>query len=713
MFPILYDKITIGVIPQDHGLGVLSDCISCEVEQKRNDIYELVIEYPASGIHAKEISWMRFLKVKPNFTDNPQLFYIDRVGKTMKGKFTVYCKHISYLMSGFEILSGSANNIGSACALLEDATCVDPVNHPDEKFTIGTLRQTSGNFEIKAPSSVKSWFVGKEGSLLDVYGGSDIVYNNFSVNFRALEPATDRGVVIRYKKNLLELSQEMDCSNLYTHVRCFWKKEDVVKYSSKIATGLTLEVQRVLILDATSTYETEPTEAELDLYAANYISGHNLTVPENNIKLDFVQIGELKDRVDLFDKVTIYYEALGINTKAKCISTKWDCLKERYIETEFGDIRQDLSDTMAKNNAAIGSAISSAEAAESSAKSKARTFLTPPIPPYDKGDLWVFNGTVYACNISRPARYVNYLGATTTPIGEGSTTSSIVIGEDTVTAQTGDVVFYDDGSDDTSDYYIWNGTKWTDYPTHLIGGDWILATNFVNEDRLEKRIKESSEIITGNKGGFIILHDSDNDGNPDELLIVNYPDINDPRCNRVWRWNLGGLGFATSYASDKYYMALTIDPDTGLGAFNADLITVGRLDADKIDVSNLTADMFKGGEINIGGVIDQANNRRYDGVLKIFDRNGVEMGVFDKDGIRIYGEGSGNNRAYVLFDSNGMAGYDTAGTKIFWTNKQEFHMKKAVVEEEISCFGIGKFVRLTIYDQNDNVTDDGIALVSI
>ena len=711
MFPILYENVVVGTVPQNYGLGVLSDCVSCYVEQVRNGTYELTMEYRASGIHASEIASRRVLKVKPNYTDNPQLFRIDRIGKTMNGTFTVYAKHISYDISGYSILpspSNTANNIGSACEVLENATCIDPINHPDEKFTISTLRQTAGNFAIKTPSSVKSWFAGKEGSILDVYGGSDIIYNNFSVDFKSTTPATDRGVVIRYKKNLLELSQEMDCSNLYTDVLCYYQKDDILITGSKVSTGLTLDVNKTLILDVTTEFENEPTEAQLELYAQNYISGHNLTVPENNITLDFVQIGNLKDRVDLCDTVTIYYEALGISTKAKCIRTKWDCLAEKYVQTEFGDIKQDLSDTMVANNAAINSATSSAEAAEEAAKSKKRTFLTPPIPPYDVGDIWVNNGVIYACYTARAAGYVNFLGITTTEIGEGSTTSSITINGQSHTAQENDVVFYEDEQEETSDYYIWIDNAWTDYATHIIGNDWRLATNYVDESRLEKRIIQASEIITGNAGGYVIFHDSDGDGNPDEILIVNYPDINDPRCNQVWRWNKGGLGFATSYASDNYALALTND-----GKINASLITTGELDASKIDVSNLTADMFKGGEIDIGGIIDIQNNRCYDGVLKIFDKNGVEMGIFDKNGIKIYGEGSGNNRAYVLFDSNGMAGYDTTGTKIFWTNKQEFHMKKAVIEEEISCFGIGKFVRLTTYDQNDNVVNDGIALVSI
>ena len=708
MFPILYENITVGSIPQHNGLGTLTDCVSCISEQKRNDIYELTMEYQASGIHAQEIALRRILKVKANFTDDPQLFRIDRIGKTMNGTFTVYAKHISYDMSGYSIVNGTANNIGSACELLEDATCLDPVNHPEQKFSIGTLKQTAGNFAIKTPSSVKSWFVGKEGSILDIYGGSDIKYDNFNVEFKSLTPATDRGVTIRYGKNLLELSQEMDCSNLYTDVLCFYQKEDVIITSDKITTGLTLDVSKTLVLDVSSEFENEPTIKQLNLYAQNYISGHNLIIPENNITLDFAQIGELKDRVDLCDTVTIYYEALGISTKAKCIRTKWDCIREKYIETEFGDIKQDLSDTIAKTNAEINSISNDTEAAIAIANSKKRTFLTPPIPPYDKGDIWVFNGVIYACNVSRPTGYVNYIGITLTEIGEGSTVSTITIDGQTITAQENDVVFFADTNEETSDYYIFIDGAWTDYATHIIGNDWRLATNYVNDEKLERRIKESSEIITGNAGGYVILHDANGDEHPDELLVVNYPDINDPRCNKIWRFNLGGLGFATSYASDDYKLALTND-----GKINASLITTGELDASKIDVSNLTADMFKGGEINIGGIIDVQNNRRYDGVMKIFDRNGVEMAVFDKNGIKIYGEGSGNNRAYVLFDSNGMAGYDTSGNKIFWTNKQEFHMKKAVIEDEISCFGIGKFVRLTIYDQNDDVVNDGIALVSI
>ena len=116
MFPILYEGLTSYQVPENNGLGILSDCSSCICEEARNGIYELTFEYPISGIHASEIAYLRVVKQKPNPTDDPQLFYIDRIGKTMNGLFTVYCKHISYLISGFEITSGQASTAVLACA---------------------------------------------------------------------------------------------------------------------------------------------------------------------------------------------------------------------------------------------------------------------------------------------------------------------------------------------------------------------------------------------------------------------------------------------------------------------------------------------------------------------------------------------------------------------------------------------------------------------
>ena len=60
-----------------------------------------------------------------------------------------------------------------------------------------------------------------------------------------------------------------------------------------------------------------------------------------------MQVGELEDQVDLCDTVTVIFEKLGIDAKAKVISTTWDVLADRYTRIEIGDVKQKVTDTIA------------------------------------------------------------------------------------------------------------------------------------------------------------------------------------------------------------------------------------------------------------------------------------------------------------------------------------------------------------------------------
>lgn len=635
MFPILYENITPGIVPQDNGLGVLSDCISCYVEQERNGIYELTMEYPADGIHAAELVRRRVIKVKPNFTDPPQLFRIDHIGKVMAGTFTVYAKHISYDLSGYPILSGTANNAVSACVLLE--TAANERVGIEGAYSFETDKVVTANFSIKEPGSIKSYFAGREGSFLDCFGTAEIKYDNFHVDFELHAGVTEPRETIRYGKNLLELSEESDSSNLYTHVLCYYKPEDgPVIIGAEVATGLTLDVPKVLTVDVTSDYQEPPTAEELTDRATDYKNTHNLTAPTNNITLDFVQSEQLSNRVDLCDVVSIYYEALGITrAQAKCIRTKWDCLRERYSETEFGDVKRSLADTMSESATMAENAMSSAEAAASAVGSKKRVFLNEPVPPYDEGDLWTDRTNLYVCISARNA------------------------GEQ----------FNDD--------------------------DWSLAANYVERSDMEEAIADATAIIAGGGSGYTVMHDSNNDGVIDEILIMDSPDIN--TAQKVWRWNAGGLAHSsTGYDGPYSDAAITAD-----GKIVADFITAGTLDAQKVNVQHLKASMFEGSTITLGG---PGNG---EGVFELKNADGVTIGSMDMTGLTFYGAGAVNARPYVKLDMNGLTGYDANGNWIFKVERDEFVMKKCVAQQEINACGKIKFVPVT------TSTNNGVAIVAL
>lgn len=739
MFPILYEQITSGIVPQHNGLGVLSDCISCEVEQERNGKYELVMVYPITGIHAQDLAERRVLKVKPNFTDKPQLFRIDRIGGTMGGRFTCYAKHVSYDLNGFEIISGEAINAEGACILLENAA---------PGYSITTDKQVTANFKIDTPAPVKSYFVGRQGSFLDVFGTAEIKYDNFEVKF-LLHAGMDRGVTIRHGKNLLELTQEKESSNLYTHVLAYYKGEEgPAVVGQKVATGLILDVQKTYILDCSSEYDEAPTEADLTAYAQNYVDGHNLTVPSNNIKLGFVQSGELTNRVDLCDTVTVYYEALGITrANVKCIRTKWDCLREKYIETEFGDVKQDLSSTIASNNVAIEenkkqitNTYKDAKAYTDAVKASldndisnlqdqidgnittwyydyapttqnepAVNWTTEEERENHAGDLffdnitqfayrWTYINNAWSWVLIQDSTIAQALGLAQQAYDEAEAASDLADHKRRVFITTPEPP-YDTGDlwADSNDIYYCSVAKTLgqDFDPE----DWSLATNYMNRSAMEEAINQATDIITGNAGGYVVWHDSNGDGKPDEVLAMDTMDIN--TAVEVMRFNKNGIGLSVSGYAGPYITA------ANARGFVADAITTGNLDAARVTIQNLTASMIHGGKLTLGGLNNQA------GTFELLNEQGIAIGEMDKNGLKFYGEGPIGARPYVLLNNTvGFAGFDANDTKLFWVSRDEFHMKKCVAETEITACNKLRFIPVTI-TSGSTVVNDGVAVVAL
>lgn len=88
-------------------------------------------------------------------------------------------------------------------------------------------------------------------------------------------------------------------------------------------------------------------------------------------------------------------------------------------------------------------------------------------------------------------------------------------------------------------------------------------------------INNATKLITGQKGGYVILNGDSETSMPYELLVLDQPNIAD--AVNVWRWNVGGLGFSSNGYNGPYETAITSD-----GQIVADFITTGTLLADII-----------------------------------------------------------------------------------------------------------------------------------
>ena len=172
----------------------------------------------------------------------------------------------------------------------------------------------------------------------------------------------------------------------------------------------------------------------------------------------------------------------------------------------------------------------------------------------------------------------------------------------------------------------------------------------------------------------------------DQIMIVDsLPAETAHNCIRI---NSAGIAFSQTGINGTFTTAWTID-----GTFNAQAI----------NVINFTADLIKGGTLKLG-----SNLNSY-GSLEVYNESNNLIAKLDRSGLIMYGvDGS-----YLVMNNNvGFAGYDRLGNKIFWSDKDEFHMRKSVVEEEITLCNKLRFIPIEVYDGN-TLVNDGIGLVSV
>ena len=348
MIPILFPSTATEFKTQ--GLGALSDAISCIVTEERNGIYELEMQYPMSGIHFEEITDRCIVLAIPSPYRLPQPFRIYRITKPIGGICTIYAQHITYDLSGVPLNPFTAANAPAAMAGLQSNA------ETESPFAFWTDKTTTAGFAVTVPSSTRSVLGGQSGSILDVYGG-EYEWDNFTVKLHA-KRGRDNGVVIRYGKNLTDLEQDRNISNVATGIYPYWADTEgnLVTCEPKVipAPG-TYDFTRVIPVDFSQDFEQQPTPERLKARGESYVNSNNIGVPTVSLSVDFVQLEQteeykhlaLLEKCDLCDTVTVQFEELGVDAKAEIVKVTTDVLLERCKSVDIGDTRTNIADTIA------------------------------------------------------------------------------------------------------------------------------------------------------------------------------------------------------------------------------------------------------------------------------------------------------------------------------------------------------------------------------
>ena len=333
-----------------NGLGALSDCISCVVEETLNGPFELEMQYRLNGLHYADITLRSIILAKPNPTARPQPFRVYKISRPINGVVTINAQHLSYDLSGIVIEPFNAPSLASALeGMKTNAVTENPFEYETDKTVIS-------DFVVSYPSSARSLVAGQRGSLLDTYGG-ELEFDRYQVKLWA-HRGKDNGVTIRYGKNMTDVNQEEDGSGVYTGVYPYWYSEEEGSAdlgSSYVPVEGEFDFTRILLLDLTEEFENKPTTEELTQKAQEYISNHDPGVPTISTTVSWYQSKDFVENVNLGDVVGVYFSRLGISAKAKIVKTRYNALQNRYESVDIGNVRSSIAGTIVSMDQGVSS----------------------------------------------------------------------------------------------------------------------------------------------------------------------------------------------------------------------------------------------------------------------------------------------------------------------------------------------------------------------
>lgn len=350
MIPILHEETETSI--RNYGWGALKDAISCVVSSEENGAFDLTMVYPMTGLHAEQILERRLISAAPSLYENRQLFRVYRITRPMDGRIQVYAHHISYDLNNCIVKPFSAKKLSEAIQKLK-ANIVG-----DCPFDISAAYDVEADFSVSKPMTVRAAMLSNNSdNMAGIYGGVWTFDGIKCVLKKKIE--TDRGAILAYGLNLLDVTQEKNIEEVYTHVYPYWMSTEKRKYydlSPISASGIT-GYKKIYPLDLSSYYEKSPSDASMRKTTEEFIQKNNIGQISVSITVSYVQLEKCMEYkgsgqskiVRLGDTVEVRYLRLGVSARARITKTDYNVLLERYDSVQVGDAREKLARTTVRD----------------------------------------------------------------------------------------------------------------------------------------------------------------------------------------------------------------------------------------------------------------------------------------------------------------------------------------------------------------------------
>lgn len=314
-----------------------------KVHKEDNGDFYLELECPL--IYVEDIIEDNILVV--NLPQGEQAFRITNVSKT-KSKISTKCWHVFYDSENYLIKD----------SYVVDKNCADAMEHlnlatePASQFTTFSDITTVGSYRCVRKSLFEALEVVRE------RWGGHLVCDNFSIGLNK-NIGTDTGVVIRYRKNLKEISCEENWNDVVTKLLPVGKDGILLNeldpdrnvYLSS-AQSYSVPYTKTVSFSQDSIdeedYKDEDGNTDEVAYKTALVEDLELQgikyLDENcKPKITYTLRADLENITDIGDTIEVIHEPLSINLTAAVIAFEYDCILKKYTEITFGNFQKTLS----------------------------------------------------------------------------------------------------------------------------------------------------------------------------------------------------------------------------------------------------------------------------------------------------------------------------------------------------------------------------------
>ena len=278
-----------------------------------------------------------------------QAFRITNPQKT-RSRIIVKAYHVFYDSKNYLIVD----------SYVQDKTCQQALTHlseatePTNPFSVVSDINTLNSYRCVRKSWHDAIF-----TVLERWGGH-LVRDNFSIAIRQTI-GSDNGVVIRYAKNLKEISSQEDWTDVVTKLLPVGRDGILLNALDPFA-DIYLEASVSYPLPFTKSVNFEQSinendyadsEGVIDEQAYKQALVDDLRaqateyINENCVpKVNYTLKANIENITDVGDSIEVIDEKLGIDISTNVISFDYDCILGKYTELEFGNFKPKLSNLM-------------------------------------------------------------------------------------------------------------------------------------------------------------------------------------------------------------------------------------------------------------------------------------------------------------------------------------------------------------------------------